>query len=66
MRTFFLLFGKGVGKEGRGGWLEEGYVSVYWVGVVGVGVTIDHGRRATHQGNHNCLRNNVHDDYTIF
>ena len=25
----------------------------------------DLGRGATQQGNHNCLRNNEHDDYTI-
>ena len=29
-------------------------------------VTNDHGRRAKHEGNHNCLQNYVHDDYTIY
>ena len=48
-----------MGEEGGEGWLGEGYVSVCG------GVANDHGRRATHQGNRNCLQNNVHDDYTI-
>ena len=57
-----FFFGKGVVEEGGESWLGEGYVSVCVWG----GVANDHGHRATHQGNHNCRRNNVHDDYTIY
>ena len=60
--VIFFVWG-GLGEEGGEGWLGEGYVSVC---VWGGGVANDDGRRAIYQGNHNCLRNNVHDDYTIY
>ena len=56
-----FFFREGVGEEGGEGWLGEGYASV----CLG-GVAKDHGRRATHQDCHSCLRNNLHDDYTIY
>ena len=51
-----------MGEEGGEGWLGEG---MYLCGG-GEGVANNHGRRTIHDGNHDCLRNNVHDDYTLY
>ena len=51
-----------MGEEGGEGWPGEGYVSVC---VLLGGSANEHDCRAKHQENHNCLRNNVHDDYTV-
>ena len=59
--NIFFLWGR-VGKKGGEGWPGEGYVSVC---VLLGGSANEHDCRATHQENHNCLRNNVHDDYTV-
>ena len=52
-------------EEGGEGWLGRGMYLCVCVCAC-AWVCYNHGRRATHQENHNCLRNNVHDDYTIY
>ena len=59
-----FIFLWGAGGRGERGRLAGGGVCICVSG--GKGVANDHGRGATQQGNHNCLRNNVHDDYTIY
>ena len=60
--NFTFLRGQG-GKGGRGR-LAGGGVCISMRG--GGRFANDYGRGATQQGNHNFLRNNVHDDYTIY
>ena len=56
----FILWGGGLRRrERKVSWGRDMYL---WGGG---GVANDNGRRAKQQRNHNCLRNNVRDDYII-